>query len=173
MKTIEHPYKPRPWIMLLATLFFAGVAATMAHAALTNDRGLVLNGVVELSTARATIFYWCIAGIGGVFVLAGLPLFVIGLVGKGYVRLSATELSAPRFGFSRTNTVIPLADIEAIGVQSVRQERFLTIVHGHGTLSISQSCLPNAAAFEELCAALGGPLADGDVGSATAESASP
>jgi len=154
MAIIEHPYKPRPWTMLLASAFFAGVAAVMAHAAMTNDRGLILNGIIRLSPQGATNFYWCIAGLGAAFVVVGLPLFVMGLTSKACIRLTATELSMPRSAFSRTTRVVSLAQIQGTDVHAVNGQRFLTVLLADGEVSIAQSMLPNAAAFEEICAAL-------------------
>lgn len=150
MHTLEYRYKPKPWVMLAATLFFAGIGAFMTMEVLTNERGLIVQRIIHLSPQGATIFYWSMAIICGVFVLAGLAGFIHGLVSKQYLRLTSTEISAPKFGWSRTNTVVRLTEINEIGVQSIQKQRFLNIYHRGGRLSINQSFLPNAAAFEEL-----------------------
>jgi hypothetical protein len=159
MQTIEYPYKPRPRTMLLVVLFFGAAAAMMTDAALGNDRGLIINGIIRLEPHGATIFYWCVAGLGGAFVLLGLAMLVVGLTSDGRLRLTPTEISAPRRAFGRTTTTIPLADIQAIRVHAVNNEHFLDITHGNGTLTILRSCLPTTAAFDEICGALGKAVA--------------
>src|SRR4051812_36858694 len=124
MKIIEYPYKPNPRIMLLVILFFGGGAAVMADAALGHDRGLIINGIITLEVRGATIFYWCVAGLCGAFVLLGLAMLVVGLTSKGRLRLTPTEISAPRRGFGRTSTTIPLAEIQGVQVYSVRDQHF-------------------------------------------------
>lgn len=154
MQTIEHPYKPRARPVLLGLLFFGACGAVMAHEALGNDRGLILNGIIRLGVAGATRFYWTIAAISLAFVLLLLVMLAVGLTGKTSLRLSATELSAPRNAFSRTSTVVRRADIAGVEVMTVNKQRFLHVHHPGGTLTILQSCLPSDAAFDEVCSAL-------------------
>jgi hypothetical protein len=122
--------------------------------ALSNDRALVLQRIIRLAPHEATIVYWCMAIVCGLFVLSGLAMIVTGLVSKQVVRLTATELSAPRFAWSRTRTVVRLADIVEMTVQSVQKQRWLSIQHRGGKLTINESFLPSKAAFEELCKAI-------------------
>ncbi len=154
METLEYPYKPKPWAMGLAALFFAACALTMAYAALTNNRGLILNGIIEFSPRGAVIFYWSVAGVSALFVLTGVLGVLMGLAGKQRLRLTSTELAAPRSVFSRRVTVVALADIEAIEVQTVQKQRFMNIRHRQGKLSIAQSMLPSAQEFDALLGAL-------------------
>ena len=154
MQTIDYPYKPAPRTMLLVMLFFGAVAGVMANAALGNDRGLIINGIIRLETHGATIFYWCVAGIGAAFVLLGLVMFVVGLTSKGRLRLTPTELSAPKRAFGGANAAIPLSQIQGIHVYAVRDQHFLDVTHSGGTLTILRSCLPSTAAFDEVCGAL-------------------
>ncbi|HET7463419.1 MAG TPA: hypothetical protein VFJ82_19360 [Longimicrobium sp.] len=156
--TLEFPYRPNPKSMLLAILFFGACAAMMARAALTNDRGLILNGVITFSEHGATVFYGSVAGVAALFVAAGAWGLLAGRGTPRFVRLTPAELSAPRNGFTREPTVIRLRDIQGVSVQAIQRQRLLTIQHPGGKLSIAQSMLPGAAAFDELCAALGARL---------------
>jgi hypothetical protein len=154
VQTLQYPYKPKPWVVLLAAAFFGAIALFMSQEALTNDRGLILNGLIELSVRGATIFYWCIAAIGAAFVAIAVPMFIVGLVSKTVLTVTATDLAAPRSAFSKRATVIRLADIKQIVVQTVQKQRFMKVHHSGGNLSIAQSMLPSAAAFDEIHAAL-------------------
>jgi hypothetical protein len=152
--TLEYPYKANAWMMLACIAFFGGIAVMMGHEASTNDRGLILNGILELSVEGASRFYWGVAVVSMLFV----PVAVFGLVSRFVnpmsVLLTSTELSAPKNGFTRKRTAIPLQDIVEIGVQTVQKQRFMNIYHRTGKLSVAQSMLPNAEAFETLYAAL-------------------
>ena len=154
MQTLHYPYKPRPWFVLLGAAFFGVIAVFAAHEALTNDRGLIINGLIELSVGGATIFYWCMAAVSAAFVAVTIPMFVVGLIGKSVLTLTATDLAAPRSIFSRRPTVIRLSDIKQIVVQTVQKQRFMTVYHSAGNLSIAQSMLPSRAAFDDIHAAL-------------------
>ena len=69
---LEYPYKARPGPMLVAMAFFGACAAEMAHAAVTNDRGLILDGIFSFSVRGATVFYWCVAAVSMVIVLVAI-----------------------------------------------------------------------------------------------------
>ena len=140
--------------MAFASAFFAAIAFFMGREATLNDRGLVINGLIHLGPSGATIFYWCIAAIGAAFVTIGIPALFVGLLSSRRITLTATEISAPKFGFSRVATVVKLADIQHVSMQVVHKQRFLNVFHGNGKLTINESFLPSRVAFEELCAAI-------------------
>jgi hypothetical protein len=150
MDTLEYRYKPKPWVMLATMLFFAAAGAFLAMEAFTNERGLVIQRIIHLSPQGATITYWCLAGICALFAIVGLAGFIAGLVSRQYLRLTMTEISAPKFAWSRTHTIVRLKEITDISVQSVQNQRFLNLRYPGGKLSITQSFLPTPAAFEEI-----------------------
>ena len=137
--------------MALASLFFGAMALFMGHEASVNTSGLVINGIIHLGPEGATLFKWSIAAIGAVFVAFGVPLMIVGLVSNRSLTLTATELSVPKYGFSRSDTVLRLTDIQNMSTQVVQKQRFLNLVHAGGKLTITASFLPSAAAFDELC----------------------
>jgi hypothetical protein len=151
---LEYPYKAKAGLMLACIAFFGACAATMAHAALTNDRGLILNGILEFGPQGAAVCYWCVAGTSLLFVLMGVLGLISGFRNPGSIRLTATELSAPKNGFTRKVTRIPLREIVDVGVQEIQKQRFLTVLHRAGKLSVAQTMLPNSEAFEKLHEAL-------------------
>ena len=154
METLEYSYKPKPWAMALASSFFAACTLGMVHAARANDRGLILNGIIEFSATGATTFYWWVAGVSALFVLAGMAGLAVSVLAAQRLRLTATEIAAPRSVFSREATVVPLADVEAIDVQTIQRQRLMNVRHARGKFSIAQSLLPDAAAFDALHHAL-------------------
>jgi hypothetical protein len=155
---LEYPYKANAWMMLLGTAFFGACTAGMASAALSNDRGLILNGIIEFTPDGATRFYGAIAIVSALFVIAALLMLVLSFVSPGSVRLTAEELCAPAGNFGRKPTKIPLDAIVDIGVHTVQRQRFMNVYHHGGKLSLAQSMLPNAEAFEKLHAALAASL---------------
>jgi hypothetical protein len=154
METLSYRYKPKHWSMLLAFLFFGAIAFSMGHEAKTNDRGLILNGVIYFSPHGATIFYWCVAVGSAAFVALGIPGFVVGVFSSHHLTLTATDISVRKYGFSPRLTVVLLADITSLNVQKVQGHRFLNIHHGKGKLAVSESFLPDAVSFEQVCSAL-------------------
>lgn len=147
---LEYPYKAKPWMMLAGIAFFGACAVGMAYTAVTNDRGLILNRIFTFSVEGATIFYWCIAVGAALFVVGALFALITGLTNPMVVRLTATEFSAPKHGFAKKLTVLPLRDIKEVSIQTVQKQRFMNIYFRNGKLSIAQSMLPSSDAFEKL-----------------------
>jgi hypothetical protein len=154
MEILSYPYRPRPGIMLLGCVFFGAIALLMSRQAMTNDRGLIINGLIRLEPGGATNFYWGLAALSAAFVAVALPAFFVGLLSSHRVVLTSTDISAPKYGFSRKPTVVNLSDIRGQSMQIVQGHRLLNIYHVNGKLTITESFLPNKAAFEELCTAI-------------------
>jgi hypothetical protein len=148
---LEYAYKARPALMLGVIAFFGACAAFMIHAALTNDRGLIIKNLfLKFSPEGATIFYWCVATVSVIFVLLAIAAVISGLANPTSVCLTSTELHAPKNGFSKKRLSIPLHSVQSVQIQTVQKQRFMTIYHSAGKLSIAQSLMPSAAAFDEL-----------------------
>src|SRR5262245_23026380 len=117
--------------MILGILIFGAVAAFTTHTALTNDRVVHLHRI-PLSPRNAAIFYSFLAGLSALFVLAGLFRWIASMTNPGTVRLTATELSAPRTIFSLEATTIPIDEIVDIEIETLRLERFMNVYHRTG-----------------------------------------
>ena len=46
----EHKYSPKWSVIFLGMIFFGIGVATFAYQAMTNDRGLIINGIITLGT---------------------------------------------------------------------------------------------------------------------------
>jgi hypothetical protein len=154
MNTLNFPYRPNPWKMLLACVFFAGCALVMGSEAIFDDRGLIIDRVIRLGPSEARTFNWCVAAISAAFVPFGIFAFCAGLWSGHQLSMSQTELSVPSFLFSQKPTIVKLADIQRVNLRVIKKRRFLNILYSGGKLTISESLLPSPAAFEELFSAI-------------------
>ncbi|WP_438022956.1 hypothetical protein [Sorangium sp. So ce233] len=113
---LRRPYRE----LVLSALFFAACAAVLAHRAVTNDRGLILNGILPFERGGADVFYAALAILSG-------ALCALGLVGAArFAALkefrillgprSVTWPSAHPFRAAREVTVL-LDRIEAVEMQ--------------------------------------------------------
>lgn len=120
----------------------------MGRVASTNVRGLILNRLVHIGAPAATTFLWCAATVLCVF--AGLAASMLISNSFSTRRLVMTEatISAPKFGFSWTPTVIQLEDVRAIEMRAINGRRYLNVHHCDGKLAISESLLANSATFD-------------------------
>jgi uncharacterized membrane protein YdbT with pleckstrin-like domain len=147
---LEYPYRPNPRTMFVGIAFFGVAAAVLANTAATNDRGLILDGIITLGVEGATRFYGSLAFAAVLFAVAAALGLKAGRSNPRFVRLTATEISAPKNVFSRQPTVVPLDRIQGIDVQEIKKQRMLNIYHAQGSLTVVQSMLPGPAAFDEL-----------------------
>ncbi len=155
---IEYPYKAKPWKILLGILVLAATAVGLGHIAATNDQGLIIYRIFIFSVEGATIFYWCLAVVMGLFTLGGVLAVIAGLRNPMTVRLSDDEISAPKNGFSKKPTIVSLSDIREIKIQDIYKQRIMLIIHRAGKLGIAESMLPDSKAFQKLYDGLAGKL---------------
>lgn len=156
MNEIRIPYKPKVSMMIFVILFFGGCTLVLGYTALSNDRGFLLNRIIELSEGGATVFYWCLTAVSGIFVLLGIHGVWSATTSKKEIVLTATSISSPKNGFSRKVVTVNYADISDLSIQTVQKQKFLNIVHPGGKLSIPQNMLPSKQQFEELTHLIGG-----------------
>ena len=140
--------------MLLAGALFGVFGLGLGHEALTNDRGLLLNGVIELETSGATVFYWILTLVCLGFVVCGLGGVILGMTSRRTVVLGDNSLSTPGTAWSRRNTDIPLSNITDLAMQTLHGQQFLTIFHIGGKLSLVRSMFSSPAEFEEFAETL-------------------
>ena len=150
MNEVRFPYKPKILVFVLAILFFVGCATILANVALTNDRGLILNKLLEFSAEGATIFYWCLTAASILFIVFGTIALYSGLSTKKEVVVTDHKIMSPKSGLSNRVISVVFSDIADVNIQSIQKQRFLNVLHSGGKLSIPQSMLANKQAFEEL-----------------------
>jgi hypothetical protein len=151
--TLEFRYGARLSPMLVLALLFTACAAAMAYAGAASGRGLVVGNLVSLAPREGLLAFVVVAGGAVIFVIGSVAL-VVRNRNPRVVRLTDAELSAPRNGLAREATVIPLHTVREIEVVQARGQRLLQVRHPAGELTIFESLVPNAAAFDALRDAL-------------------
>ena len=152
METLTYPYRPQTKRLVFALAFFGLGTPVIAYDAMTNDRGLILDGLIHLSRDNATIFYWALAAACGLMTLVGVATLIRSALVTRTITLTATSLSSPRTIFSSGVFTVSFSDVQSLTVQQIRRQRFLAVRHRGGTLSIPALYLPDARVFEQFCA---------------------
>lgn len=153
-ETVGYSYKPNLRNLIFACLFFGACSLGTCGEAITNDRGLILNGIFHFSVQGATAFYWTLCAVCGAFVAFGLLRLTVGFKNEQPLMLTATHIIVPPVEFSREPKAVDLTDIKRMTVSTVYGQRFLNVFHNGGKLTIAQSLLPDPAAFDQLCSSL-------------------
>ena len=154
MNTLRYEYRANRWMMLLAGAFFAAGMAVFWSKARGNDRGLILNHLIELDQGQATIFYWTFFLVCAAFVAAAVFGLLLSFQGGREVIVDARGITAPKGSWSRVHIHVPFSAITYLQLRQVQSQKFLTITHGTGKLSIPRSMLPDKDDFDTLVAAI-------------------
>ena len=147
----EYPYRSKWTLILGCVVFFALGAVVLAFKASHNQRGLLLEGAIELGPEGATRFYWGLAAAGVAFVLLGIFLAYQRLRYRQRIALSATALIVPQSNFSHEELEIRYEDISKLVQQSINGQHFLKIERKSGKkYSVLASKLPSKGDFSDL-----------------------
>ena len=106
--------------MVLAVLFFGAVGGFLGWRSLTNDRGLILNGVITFDTEGASIFYAVLAVTSLLFVGAGGIALVRQFGEPQWLTLDQHAVSGPRSVINATPVRIPYSEIANVKLFSYR-----------------------------------------------------
>jgi hypothetical protein len=145
----EFAYQPRWGIIIAAAVFFTACGLLIRSEAASNDRGLVINGIIELSRERATIFYWVLSWMSFAFVALAAVMLVVRILNPQKVVLSSDGVYAPRWAWSRQPTFIRYADVISMSTYSVSGQEFLKVVHARGKHNLAASMFKSKSSFED------------------------
>jgi len=143
----RFPYNPSWRVLLGCALFFGACAAFMAYKATHNSVGLIINRIITLGPTGATVFYWVIATLGGMFVLAVLLLAVRRVVGHRVLELGTDALLLPNGFLQIKISRIPYADIQGVSETQVSGQTFLYLRAGGRKFTITASLFPNTDSY--------------------------
>ncbi|MBC7796864.1 MAG: hypothetical protein H7Z37_08330 [Pyrinomonadaceae bacterium] len=149
----EYEYKPKLWVLFLAGGFFALGIPISIYAA-SENRGLIINGIITLSPYQAGIFWLIIGAACAVFVLLAVLTVATRFVFKQRIALSSTALIMPKSRFSGVEKLIEYKDINSLSVSTIQGQTFLYVLHSSGKDTIAASMMPSRATFDDLCEAL-------------------
>jgi hypothetical protein len=146
----ELSYLPRWRTILGAGGFFAVCAVVLAYEAATNERGLIVNGILHFDPDGATTFYQVLAGLSLCFVLASIALAVQRTVMPQRLLFGDASMTVPVSRWSRETQTIAYRDVRRITMQRVSGQIFLHVHHPRGKFVIVASMLPSSRDFAQV-----------------------
>jgi hypothetical protein len=155
----RYPHRPKTTTMLWAGSFFAVCGAFLVHRAVTNDRGLIINGLIYLAPTSATVFYAVLAVLSGGFVAMAAIAWIDNAVnGPRHVVLYEDAIELPATLFRRRPRRVPYARIRAIELWEVNRQVGIHLVLDEGKVGLGRSMLGEVA-FAEIVSELKRQLA--------------
>lgn len=146
-----YDYRPKWTTIVLCAVFFGACAFVLTAKAQGNDRGLIINHIIELSPSGATVFYWVLAASSMGFVLMSGLLTVVRLTVHQRITVTEESLTFPPSRWSSEEATVPFGEIINLTASEVSGQRFFTIVYGGGKFTLTASLLPTNADFDEIC----------------------
>lgn len=140
--------------MLLCGGLFAAAMAFFIYLGITNHKELLINNWLHFSVTGASIFYWVMAGLSSLFVIAAI-LALGSRNSKHSLCLQTNGLSLPQGFMLRKTVFLPYQEITDIQLQHVSGQRFIKLfMANQKTYSINVSFLASKARYAEFITAL-------------------
>jgi hypothetical protein len=136
--------------MLLAGGFFTLCAVFYFYKTATNDRGLILNGLLEFGAAGATAFYCTLGVLSLMFVLSAVLGVAHGLIRRPVLIVADDYITVPGTFLRRRENRIVLSQITAASIQKIYGQQLLTVWSGASKVTIARSMMPSQELFDRL-----------------------
>jgi hypothetical protein len=153
LNDISYPYKPPSGMMAIGIVLFLALGLYIGQRALTNDRELVLNGIIHIGQDGASVFFASLAALMALGLLIMLKGLYKAIFSTQRVTLSASAITSPPSGISSRIKTVKLINVRQVNMKTIQKQRRLCITHTNGELNIHESCLPGPSAFDALCRA--------------------
>jgi hypothetical protein len=142
---IEIPLVKPYLLMALALLLFGGGGLFMLHRAESNDRGLIINGIIHLETGGADVFY-AVLGLLSVGLAALTVLSLYRLVRRDAFRVVITRTAItfpnPRLLSSELEIKVRFEDVLAIRASAAEKADWLVFDTKSGPRTLNTKWLP-------------------------------
>ena len=144
-----YPYNPKATTIILTILFFGACAAVLGLKASSNDRGLILNGIITFSQSGASIFYWILSALSSGFVLIGILLTIQRVMGSVSLEITETTMRIPRGFMMKTITEVDFRNVIKVSETEVQSQRFFYLHTPTQKYCLNCALMPSKAAYEE------------------------
>jgi len=152
----EFKYSVRQWKIILAMLFFAVCGAFFFREAITNHRGLIINGMIRLNTGQAAVFWYVWAGISCLFVLRGATGMILEMLYGQKLIIYSDGLGLP---VRKKNVRLLFSEIASARVMDVYGTRIIEFVtKDNKKYSIPDIKFGSKAEFDEVFALISGGI---------------
>lgn len=155
----EFPYRSRWTTLAFAGGFFGLCGGFFMYRALTDDRGVVINGLITLAPHAARLVYWGLAIGSFAFVAASIFLAIARLSTSHRIAISSDAILFPAGRWTSRECAVPFAGITEVKHIETHGQEFLYIYAGGLRYTIAKGMLPSNRDFEVITAILQGKLA--------------
>src|SRR4051794_30558933 len=106
----EYEYRPKWTTIVLCSVFFSVCTVVLGAKAANNERGVIINHVIELGPDGATAFYWVLTSLSGGFVLLAAFLVYHRVTFRQRLVVGPAAVTVPASRWSREEKEIAYRD---------------------------------------------------------------
>ena len=150
----QYDYKPKWTTVFFAGGFFGLCAALFVHLGVTNDRGLIINGLIHLSPSGAKVFYWVLALASFAFVLAAAFIAYVRLTTTQRIAVTADGMLFPAGRWTARECHVPFDSITALKHIEVHGQVFLYVYADGLRYTVVKDMLPAKGDFDDIASML-------------------
>ncbi len=154
METLSYDYRPKIWVMVLASLFFVACAAVLGSEAATNVQDMEIEGLIHLGPSGTTVVLWLLTASSCGLVACGVWGIYRAAAGRQKLILDAAGVRITGAAFAGGNRSAAYRDITTMRIWAFRGQCGLFVRHAGGSLNIARSMLPTPEIFDKVCRAM-------------------
>jgi len=146
----QYDYKPKWTTAFFSGGFFGLCATVFIYLAVSDHRGLIINGLIHLSPIGAKIFYWIFASLSLAFVLAATYIAYMRLSVVQRIAVTADGVYFPAGRWTGHEIHVPFDSITDIKYIEVQKQLFLYVYADGLRHTVVKDMLPGKGDFEEI-----------------------
>jgi hypothetical protein len=150
----KHPYNASLKAMALCGLFFGICAVFYWQQGLTNDRGMIINGIITFDTFQSTVFYWVLFACSAGFVLIAMLAAARRIKIPREIEFDEKGINLPYGLMQMKTTRVLYSDIMDLTETKIYSQLYLTLTTPSGKYNISRSLLPDKETYNDIQAFL-------------------
>lgn len=149
MENDQYEYGAKIKLALMGILFFGIIGAFLVFQGMENEKGLIINHMIELSPNEASGLYFLLSGASFLFAALALAAMAQSLFqGKTFLIIYPDRFTVPKSLFQKEKNVY-FSSIKAVKAQNVSGTKTLTFQSDDGKVCISNRSFKNEAFYQE------------------------
>lgn len=145
----QYSYTTKKLGMFISLIFMSAFTYFLWVKMKESSHSLVIYHIIKLSPSNTQIFNFFAFILFFCVTIAGF--FVVFFRKERHLIITTDSIRLVKNGLNSIETEIPFSTIKSLQLHKIYTQRFLSIVHTNGKLTIVQSALPSKQAFEEIC----------------------
>lgn len=133
-------YKKQTESALFVLIMGLGFSGFFINLAMTNDRGLIINRILEFSATHATYLYGFLGGIFSLTTISGLLMLIQSLANRedNYLVLYETYFTAPKTTSSKQQFTVKYSKITQLKLKTLKETHILYVYFDNEKITLSQ-----------------------------------